>query len=391
MRSLIKEILLLCLISTIIASCEKDSFVQHDENTNNSHSISIESAIPNLISYKDVFEQTELTHVDQLIINDLKVFSRVVDGKNLNNLTFNTEQSSKVIYGLIYYTKDDILNGIGVHYFSSERKNNLFDLYKIDTKGFDKVISLIANELAFSEISYLSVNTFDNSDIDMTFPREIEREKTNNNFSDLRLKVELDYIKNKYTKSKKVSKALNSTSYQGCGYVGNCKTTIGNVCRPGLYHCQQGGGICPMDAALDYSEENASSADHNDFINSGDRENFHRFRDEFLYNSTAGTEYSETFYSISEQFVDALDLIVLGKIVDVMPNINDAVENLFDTTYTGHIIDSQLRDDIFDITTDLKANSISSIFISEVEQFEIDINTLSLKNRNDIDYEMDNF
>ncbi|MBD99369.1 MAG: hypothetical protein CMO34_05960 [Verrucomicrobia bacterium] len=143
MRSLIKEILLLCLISTIIASCEKDSFVQHDENTNNSHSISIESAIPNLISYKDVFEQTELTHVDQLIINDLKVFSRVVDGKNLNNLTFNTEQSSKVIYGLIYYTKDDILNGIGVHYFSSERKNNLFDLYKIDTKGFDKVISLI--------------------------------------------------------------------------------------------------------------------------------------------------------------------------------------------------------------------------------------------------------
>jgi hypothetical protein len=100
--------------------------------------------------------------------------------------------------------------------------------------------------------------------------------------------------------------------------------------------------------------------------------------------SELGRKHVGYFYAVTDHFNEALDINLVLNILNALPEMNDAIDNLFDNQYQGVIITSSLKTKILDITKLIKDNSSSSIFIDVVNEFENDFKNLSSKTRTEI-------
>jgi hypothetical protein len=344
MKNLFIGALFFALIGTFMISCEKEETA----NSIDSNNYSIGDLINETPNFDVISASTDLTHEDYIDPINLHVNTRLNDGENLNQLLHLENENHFIVYGLIYFVKDGLVKGYGLHYHNVSEKNNYFSLFN-STVQQKLLLTEMANELIMSDLSTISMKFFNSATVDMIFPKIVNRKNTISSVSDLSLKLSLgDHFKN-LSKESTLDK-VGGGSGSGCGYVGSCKNGSG-VCKPGLFYCAAGG--CPAEETPNFSESNASNSDHNQLMSVISLNKYYSFRDDFLLNSSFGQNYIQTFYAVTDHYIEALDLNILSDIVTTLPSINNAIDLLFDSTYDGIIIDESTKDNVLEITSQL--------------------------------------
>jgi len=353
-------------------SCEKEETA----NSIDSNNCAIGDKINETPNFDVITSNTDLIHEDYIDPINLNVNTRLSDGDNLNQLLHLQNENHFIVYGLIYFVKDGLIKGYGLHYYNVSEKNNYFSLF--NSTGKQKLLlTEIVNELIMSDLSTISIKFFNNAMVDMIYPKIVNRKNTISTFSDLSLKLSVDEDFKKLSKESTLDK-VGGGSGSGCGYVGSCKNGSG-VCKPGLFYCAAGG--CPAEETPNFSESNANSSDHNQLMSVIGFNKYYSFRDDFLLNSSFGQNYIQTFYAVTDHYIAALDLNILSDIVTTLPYINNAIDLLFDSTYQGIIIDETTKDNVLAIINQIKENTDSQIFIDQINSFESDFNALAEKTR----------
>src|SRR5690606_33488954 len=108
---------------------------------------------------------------------------------------------------------------------------------------------------------------------------------------------------------------------------------------------------------------------------------YYDLKDEFLLNTISGKKYSKLFYVIGDHFGETLDFELTSDILNLLPQVNDAIDNLLDENYTGVIITTQLKNDLIDLLDYSKGKSSSQVYKNTIDLFKTDVTNFSNKNR----------
>lgn len=362
--------LVLCFLSILIFSCSTTEFSESEE-----------ILIPDNQRLVSLFENSKMESDDYISEIDTKVTTRSIDYDFLNNIFLKLNNHSIALQTSVLYTNSEKITGIGLYYYSKDAKNYYFDLFSLNEDGnFTKSKSYLSNILFVKELINIRRNNFSTANnVHILYIENAEEFVSNKKFSDLSLDVSHKSIpkiaKNKFSSQEDLKLAVPAPDV-ACGIVGNCLRGSGSCAAPSFV-CMNS-PICPFKMTSNLIDKN--EIDTKDFIDI----KYYTLRDDFLMKSVIGRKHVGYFYAITDHFKEVLDLNLALKILNVLPEMNNAIDNLFDTQNQGTIITNSLKSKILDITKVIKNNSSSSIFINVVNEFERDFNSLSLKTSSEI-------
>lgn len=368
--------LVICFLSVFIISCTTTEYSENEELT-----------IPDNQRLVSLVETSNTESDDYITGLDAQVTTRSIDYDLLNRTFLKLNNHSIVIQTAVLYSNPEKIIGIGLYYYSKQDKNYYFDLFTLNSNSnFVKNKSYISNVLLIKELLNIKRNSFiSTSNIDILYIENAEEFNSDKDYSDLSLDIRHKSIqeisKNKFSSQEDLARAVPIEDV-ACGIVGNCLRGTGSCAAPSF--------VCmtppSCNAELTYEFADNEGFDTSRIVYS----KYYSFRDSFLMKSEMGRKHVGYFYAVTDHFKETLDVNLVLKILDALPEMNESIDNLFDNQYQGVIVTESLKSKILDITKKIRENSSSSIFIDVVDEFDEDFKSLSLKTRSEI-YNIVNF
>lgn len=391
-----KNFLIILTIAFMYNSCDKSNEVFTDESSN-----SLEFNIDSYTSFKSnlttdftsselVFSKKAksfapydglLTLKDSSSENEtLNISASLIDLENLNE-AFNIESSSVIASTLFKDNESDIISGICIYLVDNENDLKLY-IYKRDGGNIFQKINMDAKKVSdfmYDHLFYISKEFFPGKDIEslvVNNVNEFTSEDYIDDFSILEVVSRFGF-NNNYDNFNFLSDNTTFNKGKPCGAVPLCQNGGANsYCAPFAQGCRVQGGLLHVCGKLSTSVKFADFNMNNEraeFDSILPNELLYSLRDELeLY--VIGGFLTESYYTLTKQFEETLDVELLTEILLASPKLYNTV-NAFVQNDSSYILTDETFNEfskVINLTASKSQNKVYKGFMSNlVENLKI--------------------
>lgn len=347
-------------------------------------------------NYSSIIANSKLnqeTNIENLNIN-YKEYT--VLNEELNRTLINSEMSDIKIDALVSFGTESLNNaGVGIYYYSKKEESLYFTLFKYENGNQTQMddYPVIVNDISLKDIKYIHASFFKRKNVSLFVPENLKPRNLKNDYNDLKLRNRLEKIKEErhrigsmsLNELKRVDELTTVDDVAACGWTNKCLTTAGTACS--IYS-----GCSEPSCGANRLQDKIVTEKYDNYIFYITKvileDKYYTFRDSFLAKSTLGKEYTSKYYSITDHFMNATNYEINMDILKALPEINQAIDNISNSTYKGTIMSNELKNKIYNILNKLKVTSNSSTFRNVIDEFKTDLGNFSNKNLTQVNDEI---